>query len=267
MDVRRARKGTALITGASEGIGWELARIMAEDGWNLVLTARREHLLQDLAKDISERFDVETSVYATDLSDPVKATSLFEHVQSLGLSINALVNNAGFGMIGKLNANDPDRIRQLLQLNIVSLTTLTRLFLPVMIERREGRIMNVGSVAGLLPMPLFAVYAASKAYVRSFTEALSIEINGTGVTATLLAPGPTTTGFGRVAGYKKSNKAEFPRLTAQQVARLGYRAMMAGEPNIITGKMNKIISIISATMPRRTTAKLAMKGMMRKMSL
>lgn len=257
----QSHKGTALITGASEGIGWELAKIMAADGWDLMLTARREELLQALAEELSGKHDIKAYVYAKDLSDPSGAKSLFDHSHRLGITIYSLVNNAGFGIRGSLNDNDPDRVSELLQLNVVSLTIITRLFLPEMIERGQGRIMNVGSIAGLLPMPLFAVYAASKAYVRSFTEALAIEIEGTGVTATLLAPGPTSTGFGRVAGYSATSTPEHLRLSAKQVASLGYGAMMAGKPAVITGKINKFIAKISTSMPRRATAKMAMRAM------
>lgn len=253
--------GTALITGASEGIGWEMAKIMAADGWNLMLTARRETLLQNLADDLTKQFNIEAYVYAADLSHPDGANNVFGRSHTLGLTIDALINNAGFGIKGSIKDNDPDRVRQLLQLNIISLTNLTRLFLPDMIMRGQGRIMNVGSIAGLQPMPMFAVYSSSKAYVRSFTEALAVETEGTGVTVTLLAPGRTKTGFSRVAGYSKSSSKVPLRMKADHVAQLGYRAMMAGKPTIITGMMNKVIALISTSMPRRTVAKMTLKAM------
>lgn len=244
----------------------ELAKIMAKEDWNLILTARRKDLLRALANHLSSAHNIKAGIFATDLSDPANAISLFEYVSSVGICIDALVNNAGFGMIGSVDRGDSARINELLQLNVVSLTALTRLFLPEMKERGSGKIMNVGSIAGLQPMPLFAVYAASKAYIRSFTEAIAIELEDTGVTATLLAPGPTSTGFGRVAGYKKSRKIEFLRLSAHQVAKQGYEGMMAGESVVVAGKLNKFVSIISSVLPQKITARLAMKGMKRKIS-
>lgn len=250
---------TALITGASEGIGRELVKLMAAEGWKLVLTARREKLMQELASTLK----TDVHVIPADLSDPAEPQRLYDEVQSGGIQLDALVNNAGFGMVGAFKDADPDRVMQLIQVNITSLVKLTRLFLPAMIERGSGRIMNVASVAGFLPMPYFAVYAASKAFVLDFSVALDSETRGSGVTVTCLCPGPTPTGFGKVAGYPSGGHPQPGTLSAEMVAMLGYRGMMKGKRIIVTGGLNRFLVLGSRKLPMSLIVRIA-KRIMRK---
>jgi len=179
-------------------------------------------------------------VVPADLGAPDGASRVLENVQSLGLQIDFLVNNAGFGASGAFAALDLTRQLEMIQVNIVSLVTLTRALLPPMIARRSGRILNVGSTAGFPPGPFMAVYYASKAFVNSFTEALAYELRGTGVSATVSCPGATATEFGEVAGNSRSLLFRLGAASAAQVAREGYRAMMKGKPMVIHGLKNKL---------------------------
>lgn len=254
---------TALVTGASEGIGRELAKLMASDGWNLILTARREKLMKDLAQEL----DTDVKIIPADLSDPAQPSKLFEKVQSWGVTVDALVNNAGFGMVGAFHRSDPERVMNLLKVNVASLTNLTHLFLPGMIERGSGRIMNVASVAGFLPMPYFTVYAASKAFVVNFSVALDLETRGSGVTITCLCPGPTPTGFGRVAGYPSSGRSQPGTLSAERVALLGYRGMMKGKRTVIPGGLNRFFASGSQLFPTSLVVRIAKRIMQKRLVL
>ena len=260
------RHRTVLITGASEGIGYELARLMAAEGWNLILTARREKLLKGLADDLTDKYDIVAHVIPLDLSQAKAPDELYRKTHESGLSIDALINNAGFGMVGDFQEADTERVIAMLQLNIVSLTRLTKLFLPDFLSKGNGWIMNVGSVAGFFSMPLFAVYAASKAYVLLFSEALSTELKGTGITVTCLAPGPTRTGFGLVAGYKRPDRNEPVTMNATTVARLGYEGMMADKRLVITGGINRLLCSFTRLIPRGMAQNTAYKVMKKRES-
>jgi len=252
---------TALITGASEGIGYELARLMGSEGWNLILTARREAPMRALADSLQSQNAIRVEVIPLDLAKLGAPQELFELVQSKNFTVNALINNAGFGLIGPFLKHDYARIEQLMLLNISALTALTRLFLPGMRERRWGRILNVGSVAGFGPMPWFAVYAASKAFVRSFSEALSLELAGTGITVTCLSPGPTRTGFSRTAGYPQPDRLQWGTMEVGPVARQAYDGMMAGRRQVIPGAANRILSLLMTKLPVYLTIRAAKKVM------
>ncbi|MBT3233797.1 MAG: SDR family oxidoreductase [Calditrichaeota bacterium] len=256
MNSKPHKHKAALITGASEGIGYELAGIMAADGWDLILTARREEILQDLAKDLREKHGIEVFVIPCDLSKPDATDDLFRKVHEFKPCVNALINNAGFGMIGYFKDADSDRINEMLNLNIISLVSLTRLFIPEMTRKGMGWIMNVGSVAGFVPAPYFATYSASKAFVNNFSDALACELDGTGITVTCLAPGPTRTGFGRVAGYKKAKREQPGALDAYPVAKLGYDGMLQGKRMVITGGFNQGLVRIIKLLPRQTVVNL-----------
>lgn len=241
----------ALITGASSGIGLELANVMAENGHNLILVARREDVLEELKNRLEEEYRVKVVVCAMDLSAPGQAQALYDFCRQHGYTVDFLINNAGYGDYAKFDASRLDVYRNMLQLNVMALTELTALFVSDMKQRFMGKILNVGSIAAFQPGPGFAVYAASKAYVMQFTEALNYELRGTGVTATVLNPGVTETGFIRRAGMAESSVAKRPQMDARAVALAGYKAMMAGKLNAIPGWKNQLLTLGSRTMPSR----------------
>jgi short-subunit dehydrogenase len=219
---------TALITGASAGIGEELARIHAAQGGDLILVARREERLESLAAELRAEFSITVDVIASDLAQPGAAALLAEAVAAKGLVVDVLVNNAGFGGHGKFHDADLDREQRMIQLNITALTELTHLFLQGMVERGEGKVLNVGSTAGFLPGPLQAVYYASKAYVNSFSQAIANELEGSGVTVTVLCPGPVATEFQEAADLGGVRGFELAA-DARSVAQCGYKAMQKGQ--------------------------------------
>jgi short-subunit dehydrogenase len=219
---------TALITGASAGIGEELARIHAAQGGDLILVARREERLESLAAELRAEFSITVDVIASDLAQPGAAALLAEAVAAKGLVVDVLVNNAGFGGHGKFHDADLNREQRMIQLNITALTELTHLFLQGMVERGEGKVLNVGSTAGFLPGPLQAVYYASKAYVNSFSQAIANELEGSGVTVTVLCPGPVATEFQEAADLGGVRGFELAA-DARSVAQCGYKAMQKGQ--------------------------------------
>jgi uncharacterized protein len=241
----------ALITGASSGIGLELANIMAEKGHHLILVARRNQILLALKNKLEAQHKISVVIVAMDLSSPNQAKTLYEFCDAQKLAVNILVNNAGFGDYGMFDSDKSDLYQNMLQLNIMALTELTALFLMQMKIRKSGHIMNVGSIAAFQPGPNLAVYAASKAYVMQFTEALSFELRGTGVSATLLSPGVTETGFVSRANMGAAANAKNGLMKANAVALAGYSAMMAGKLNTIPGWKNQILAFGSKTMPSR----------------
>jgi uncharacterized protein len=236
----------ALVTGASSGIGVDLARELARDGYDLVLTARTVAPMQVLAAEL-ESHGASSIVIPADLSKPGASTELAKAIDARGLRIDVLVNNAGLGAIGRFDQMDPTRIGEMLQVNVVALTELTRLLLPGMVTRRRGKILLVASTASFQPGPRMAVYFATKAFVLSFGEALAYELRTTGVTVTTLCPGATATNFFRVAGA--SDSALHPAMSASAVARIGYRAMKSGRRVVITGMLNIILATASRLAP------------------
>lgn len=239
-------KPTALVTGASAGIGLAIARELALRGFDLVLVARREEKLHELAKQLEKR--VHVTVVPADLAAPGAAQQLFDSVQ--GRRIDLLVNNAGLGAHGPFADSDPAKVSAMLNVNMVALTELTRLFLPQMIERGSGRILNVASVAAYYAGPLMAVYYASKAYVLSFSEALSNEVAGTGVTVTCLNPGPTISEFQEQAGMGELTTGTLGYMTSRKVARIGVRATLRGERVCTPGLLNKALILLPHFVPR-----------------
>jgi short-subunit dehydrogenase len=235
----------ALVTGASSGIGADLARELACDGHDLVLTARRVAPMETLAAEL-EAHGAASLVIAADLSEPGGAAALASAIEARGLTVEVLVNNAGLGAVGRFDRTDPERITQMLQVNVVALTELTRLMLPGMVARGRGRVMLVASTASFQPGPGMAVYFAAKAYVLSFGEAIAEELRGTGVTVTTLCPGPTATNFAVVAGSNELaffNSAARHAMSAGRVARLGYRGLKSGRRVVITGLLNRIVAL------------------------
>lgn len=237
----------ALITGASAGIGKELARLLAADH-DLILTARREAELRALADELAP---ATCHVLPIDLADPTGPQALYDSVSAAGLTVEVLVNNAGFGDLGPFAEADLAKMLRMIQVNVTALTELTGLFLPGMRARQRGGILNVGSVAGFQPGPFMAVYYATKAYVNSFSEALSNELAGTGVTSTCLAPGPTPTEFAAVAGMQESKAFTVGAITdARSVAEAGLRAVFRGKRMVIPGFRNRVLLFAERFVPR-----------------
>jgi short-subunit dehydrogenase len=245
-----APQGFTLITGASTGIGRELALLAASRGRSLVLVARSEDKLEELARTVSDGNGVRAESIALDLSEPEAPEALAREIQRRDITIEVLVNNAGFGSLGRFHETGVERQLEMLRLNVLALTHLTHLFLGPMLARRRGRILNVASTAGLQPGPYMAVYYASKAYVLSFSEALAEELRGTGVTSTALLPGPTRTEFQSRADMAESRLVRFGMADARSVAEAGYRGMEAGKVVVIPGITNKAGSLLVRVSPR-----------------
>ena len=247
---------TALITGASSGIGLELARLFASDGYHLVLVARNLAALRDLGADLHSRFGVEVRVVPKDLSHLSAPVELYQELQEAGIALDVLVNNAGFGGSGPFLQTDWNNEAEMMQVNMVALVHLTKLFLP-QIRARVGKLLNVGSVAGFVPGPFTAIYYASKAFVLHFTEALAEELSGTGTTVTCLCPGPVQTNFQKrahVGGSSRANQRLF--MDVREVARLGYEGMKAGKRVVIPGWKNRLLTNVLRLVPRNTVTKM-----------
>jgi uncharacterized protein len=246
-------KKTALITGATSGLGYEFVKLFAEDGYNLVLVARDRKKLEEIKQSYN---NIEVAVIAKDLSVQGAPVEVFEEVEKQGFAIDVLVNNAGFGLMGRFDELDIQKQLNMIQLNIAALTELTYYCLQKMKQRNSGRILNVASTAAFQPGPLMAVYYATKAFVLSFSEALVEELAGSAVTVTTLCPGPTKTNFGSVAnveGTKMFSRA----MSSDIVAKKGYEALMSGKRVIVTGGFNKAGALGAKFMPRSIAAKIA----------
>jgi short-subunit dehydrogenase len=241
---------TALITGASGGIGYELALLFAREGFDCILVARSEDKLKELAGRLESEHRAKTLVIGQDLSRPSAVDEIFEEVTASSMQVDVLVNNAGFPVFGAFVETDLRTELEMLQVNVVALTALTKLFLKGMVERRAGRILNLASTAAFLPGPLMAVYYASKAYVLSFSQALANELRGTGVTVTALCPGPTRTGFQKRGVMEDSRLVQGNIADAASVALAGYRGLMAGKTIVIPGVSNKLIPWVARLSPR-----------------
>jgi short-subunit dehydrogenase len=241
---------TVLVTGASSGIGLELARCFAADGCRLALVARKGDALEALATELRKAHKIQAQVFTADLAHPEAPIRLLAHLQSAGLKVDVLVNNAGFGAQGRFVELPLERQLEMLQVNITSLTYLTGLLLPGMVERRRGGVLNVASTAAFQPGPGMAVYYATKAYVLSFTEALAEELAGTGVTVTASCPGPTTTNFGTAAGMKTLGLVKRISMSAESVARISHQAFRCGKVVAVTGFRNQVSAFLPRIFPR-----------------
>jgi uncharacterized protein len=253
---RKNNGKVALVTGASTGIGAELAKRFAEGGFDLVLVARSRDKLERLAEEVRERFGISVRIVVKDLSDPAACDELIRELEEAGVEVHALVNNAGIGVYGPFIETDWEREREMIRLNMEALTRLTKAFLPGMLRRGEGKILNVASTAAFQPGPLMAVYYASKAYVLSFTEAIAEELRGTGVTVTALCPGPTRTEFGSRAGFGTSKLFQRGEMDAETVAREGYRGLISGRRVVIPGLSNRLLVGSVRFFPRGLIAKI-----------
>lgn len=250
---------TALITGATSGIGYELSRLFARNGHNLVLVARNDRRLNQIAVEFRETFGISIKIIARDLSVRTSPDDIFSELEREEIPVDILVNNAGFQEYGPFFETDMQNELQMIQLHISTLTHLTKLFLPGMLKRGHGKIMNVGSTGSFVPGgPLNAVYCASKAYVLSFSEAIAEELEGTGVWVTALCPGATSTEFARRAQIDDIRLFKFPWgvMNPRKVAEVGYRALMKGERSVVAGIANKMTVFSLRYMPRRVMTKM-----------
>ena len=247
---------TVLITGASSGIGLELAKCFAADGSNLILVARSTDALEKLAVELQKSFSVSVKVLTADLAQPEAPQRIFDELSRAGQVVDVLVNNAGFGLQGMFHELSFSRQLEILQVNQTALTALTGLFLPGIIERKRGGVLNVGSIAAFQPGPGMAIYFASKAYVQSFTEALAAELSATPLKISVLCPGPTSTNFGKVARGDKVRRRKLPGMSASAVAKYGFEKFRAGRVVIIPGLGNKISATIVRFIPRSPLRKL-----------
>jgi short-subunit dehydrogenase len=253
--MRKVFSETVLITGASSGIGLELAKCFAAEyfsnnGCRIILVARNRPALESLAEDLRKDCNAQVGVLPADLSLPDASKQIFNELQAANIHVDVLVNNAGFGAIGAFAQLPMARQIEMIQVNVTALTELTRLFLPGMIRCKRGGILNVSSVAGFVPGPGMAVYYATKAFVLSFSEALAAELEGTGVNVTALCPGPTPTNFGNVAGSKNVRLMRAPGTSAEKVARDGHAAFRRGRAIEVPGVQNKFVVFLARLLPR-----------------
>jgi hypothetical protein len=248
--------GTAVITGASAGIGLELARLAARDGHPLVLVARGTERLIALAEELSEKHGVASTIVTADLADPGTPRRVFETCSEAGADVEVLVNNAGFGGHGHFAATPLRAELDMIQVNVTAVVHLSKLFLPGMVQRGRGRILNVASTAAFQPGPLMAVYYATKAFVLSLSEAVANELAGSGVTVTALCPGPTRSEFQKRADIEGARVASrwAKMMEAEAVARIGWAAMKRGRRVVVPGVMNKAGVHAVRIMPRRVAA-------------
>ena len=251
--MQRKSESTVLITGASSGIGLELARTFASYGHSLVLVARNQDRLTNVAQELHKQFGVSVITIAKNLSQETAPQEIVHELNTQNIDIDILVNNAGFGLFGFFKDTDIKTEIDMINLNITALTALTKCLLPQMLKNKNGKILNVASTAAFQPGPLMAVYFATKAYVVSFSEALANELKGTGVSVTTLCPGPTDTGFQDAA--KMANARLFRHAkTPAEVADLGYRGLMNGKHIVIPGFKNNFLAFLTRFAPVRLSA-------------
>jgi len=252
---------TVLITGAAGGFGYEFSRLFAENSYNLVLVDIDEDNLESVARELESGFQIKVHRIICDLAEPDAAIKVFNSVKENELTINILVNNAGFGDFGFFHNTDWEKEKCMLQLNMITLTQLSKLFLKEMIKSNSGKILNIASVAAFQPGPLMALYFASKAYILSFSESIANEARGTGVSVTVLCPGTSKTGFQKAAGHINSNlvKKKLILNSPEFVARYGYQALMRGKTVAIPGRLNYFLVNLSRILPRNLVTRIVRK--------
>ncbi len=254
-------KQTALITGASNGIGLELAKIHAQTGGDVVLVARSRDKLEQLAQEIEKEYGVKAWVIAQDLSQPNSAKAIFETTENMGITVDILINNAGFGGHGRFFERELIKEQQMIQVNISTLTELCHLYLKGMVERKRGKILNVSSTASFMPGSLQAVYYATKAYVTSFSQAIAEEVAEFGVTVTALCPGAVATGFVQAGGLEDVDAWKNAK-TPLEVAQYGYQAMLDGELVAFNeAKLKFALEYVIPLLPRKAMLKMSRKAM------
>ena len=251
---------TALITGASSGIGYELAKIHAEKGGNLVLVARNKTKLDELKVELEKQFNVSVYTIGKDLSIVDAALEVYKETSEKEIQIDYLINNAGFGDFGMFSETEWEKEYKMINLNITALTQFTKLYLKDMLKRKSGKIMNVASTAAFVPGPTMAVYCATKPYVLSFSEAVDNEVREFGVTVTALCPGATESGFMSAASAENSSLFKGKKLpSSKEVAEYGYNAMLKGKPVAIHGFVNQALSFFVRLMPRKLVVAVSRK--------
>ena len=247
------KNGYALVTGASSGIGYELAKLFAKDGKNIVVVARSKDQLEALKAEMEKRHGTNVIVLPKDLSDPKAPQVIFSDLEKKNVNVDVLVNNAGLAVYGKFAATDWDKEAGMIQVNITTLTNLTKLFLNKMLENESGKILNISSVAGLLPSPCLSVYGATKSYVLSFSEALANEVRGSGVTVTCFCPGNTKTLFWERANAEdsKAHRRQFLFMDAPTVAGFAYKALAKNKTTVVAGlTMSLAMMFATRLLPR-----------------
>jgi short-subunit dehydrogenase len=252
----RKRKGegqTALVTGASMGIGVDLAECFAKDGYNLILAARSEPALKETADRLAQKYAIKADAIAADLAVPGAGETLAREIEARGLTVDVLVNNAGYGIAGAFARSDRALQLGMVDLNDRALVELTHIYWPGMLAKKRGGILNVASTAAFQPGPLMAIYYASKAFVLSFSEALWKEAEGTGVHVSCLCPGPTVSNFRERAGTGATRLSRVGTpMSAARVARMGYRAFQRNQRVMVTGARNALLASLAPLLPRRT---------------
>ena len=244
-----------LITGASSGIGYELAKLFAKDGKNLIIVSRNKDRLEQVKTEIENKYGIRIEILPKDLSDPQAPLKIFSELEKEDIDVDVLVNNAGFGVFGLFSETDLQEEFEMIQLHISSLTHLTKLFLKKMLENKFGRILNVASLIGFLPVPLFSVYAASKAYTLHFSEALANELHGTGVSVTCLCPSPTDTLFNKRGNVENSKSAKGIMIDAATAAKAGYMALKKGRVITVPGIKGRALLIFARILSRNLLTK------------
>ena len=249
---------TALVTGAASGLGFELAILLAKDTYELILIDQDKERLEQSKADILKAYDTKITLLIKDLSQTNIAQDIYNDVRNT--SIDVIINNAGFGLFGTFSNTDWERESQMLHLHILTTTYLIKLILPDMVERGSGKILNLSSLAAFQPGPLMAIYYASKAYILSFSQAIANELKGTGVTVTVLCPGPTKTSFQNTVSKEcTENKISFNMACPKQVAAYGYKAMQNGKVVAVPGVFNKFLSVLPRVLTRNRTTRIVRK--------
>ncbi len=251
-----AKDKYALVTGASSGIGYQLAKLFAKDGKNVVVVARSRDKLEDLKKEVEAKHGIKVKVLVKDLSDPKAPQEIFSELGKEHIDVDVLVNNAGFPVGGNFYETDFRAELDMIQVNITALTHFTKLFMKKMLENKSGWILNVGSIGGFAACPLSAVYGASKAYVLSFSEALANELQRTGVSVTCLCPGVTDTRFWETGGMEKARAARWKKMDAAKVAKVGYVALKKGRVMVIPSVVNSLGIFSFRFLPRKLVARI-----------
>lgn len=261
MNLKALKGKTALVTGASSGLGSDFARHLAEAGCNLVLTARREDLLKALQQELTERHGVSVVVIALDLAEADAPDRLYERLKADGVAVDVLINNAGFGLYGDFLDIPWERERAMLELDILTLVHLTKRFAHDMVARRFGYILQVASIGAFQPIPTYASYSAAKSFVLSFGEALNHELKGTGVSCTVLSPGVTATEFLKVSGQAPTLYQRMAMMQSPTVTRIGLQALIRRRSSIVPGFLNAVTAWSTRLMPRSLAAAVAYRLM------
>jgi uncharacterized protein len=251
---------TALITGASGGIGYELAKRFANEHYHLVLVARSQEKLIQIKREL-EMTGISVEIIAKDLGDPSSPLEIYNELQTKNIHISVLVNNAGFGLYGLFHQLDLQKQAEMINLNVTALTQMTWLFVQDMIKNQSGHILNIASTAAFQPGPLMAVYFATKAHVLSFSEALHEELNPYGITVTALCPGATKTDFGRAANAEGTRLFKGNLMSSDKVAKIGFEALFQGNSTKVVGSMNYFGTLAARILPRRLMVKITKKIM------